>query len=105
MRFFVVSHHRVWITGIKFHEPGAVALEWLVTGAITVNIFPRGSIGIGKLIGCDANNWSILVVECLQSPVYVTTVYCNHVWKPVSGPEKWSGIVSKRMNERIVDPE
>ncbi len=71
--------------------------------SIRVNVFPRCSIGIRKLVGGHPDNGSIAGMEVPEPRVQLTLLHGNNVREAEASPEKRAWDLPERMYQHIVD--
>jgi hypothetical protein len=59
-----------------------------------IDFFECTTVGIRKLVGSDAYDWSILCVELAESFVYYTTVCRDDIGNAKRSPKQWTRVVA-----------
>ena len=72
--------------------PRGIFTEFFLSGVVLVDVYPSFGRRVGKLIGRDANNWSVALVHFEEHEGHVALVHVVRPWEAHCPPEDGTGI-------------
>lgn len=69
----------------------------------SIDIFPCASLAEYELVWCNAYNWPVLVVECLDPKMRIAICNMLVVYQKGGTGEQWAGEGAQWMQEDVVE--